>query len=169
MTRKYTEYELNYIINNYRSMSNDDIGAKLGLTRDAIRKKLKRLGLKKTQEEIKINYQNNKQKCGFKGIFHPQWGKHRSDDVKEKISKKLKYKTIIHKRKQIWINGEKIRESHYVWCSQPENLSHIPKGCVIHHYDGNTENNSPENLVLLPRNDHQKIHCQISKIIRRKL
>jgi DNA-binding Lrp family transcriptional regulator len=168
-TKKYTEEEINFIINNYRSMSNDDIGAKLGLTRDAIRKKLKRLGLKKTLKEIKINYQNNKQKCGFKGIFHPLYGQHRSEDVKNKIIKKLKYRTTPYIKKTIRVNGRSIPKSHYVWCSQPENLSHVPKGCVIHHYDNNSENNSPDNLVLLPENDHHKIHCQISKMIRSEL
>ena len=92
MSKKYTQQELNYITNNYKTMSNDEIGAELGLTRDAIRKKLKRLKLKKT-----------------------------------------------------------------------------PEGFVIHHYDGNPQNNSPNNLVMLPRLDHQKIHCQISKIIRSEL
>jgi hypothetical protein len=94
MTKKYTQEELNFITNNYKTMSNDDIGAELGLTREAIRKKLKRMGLKKTPEEIKKNYQDNTHKCGFKGIFHPLYGTHRPDELKNKLSGLYKDKTF---------------------------------------------------------------------------
>lgn len=169
MTKKYTEQELNYIIKNYKTKSNDEIGKELNLTRDAIRKKLKRLGLKKTNEDIKNNYQNNKHKIAVKGIFHPLYKTHRPKDVRDKISKKLKIRTTPYKRKGFHINGKTVRESHIVFCSQPENLHYVPKGFVIHHYDGNALNNSSDNLVMLPRNDHQKLHCQMSKIIRQEM
>lgn len=87
MARKYTQQELNFIINNYKTMSNNDIGAELRLTRNAIRKKLKKLGLKKTQEEIRINFQNNKHKNGSPGILHPLYATHRPKKLKEKLSK----------------------------------------------------------------------------------
>jgi len=88
-SKKYSKKEMDFILNNYKTMSNQEIGKVLNLTREAIRKKLKRLGIKKSPEDIKINYQNNKYKCVHIGINHPLYGKHRSEEVKEKIRKKL--------------------------------------------------------------------------------
>ena len=34
----------------------------------------------------------------------------------------------------------------------------IPKGYVIHHKDANHNNNSPENLIVLPKTAHRLIH-----------
>tara|TARA_Y100000034_G_C6652299_1_gene285557 strand:- start:357 stop:599 length:243 start_codon:yes stop_codon:yes gene_type:complete len=41
-------------------------------------------------------------------------------------------------------------------------LKEIPKGRVIHHIDGNKRNNDPDNLVLVPKRIHNKLHwCQM--------
>lgn len=48
----------------------------------------------------------------------------------------------------------------WVW----ENINGpIPKGMDIHHKDGNKDNNEVENLEMLSRSDHQKIHAQEPK------
>ena len=65
--------------------------------------------------------------------------------------------------KWITINGKQVRESHYIWCSDPYNLSFIPEGFVIHHLNGNKLNNQAENLILLSRDYHTKIHRAINK------
>jgi hypothetical protein len=36
----------------------------------------------------------------------------------------------------------------FVWCSQPENLSYVPKGFNIHHLDRDKVNNEANNLVM---------------------
>ena len=41
-----------------------------------------------------------------------------------------------------------------------DNYGPIPKGCHIHHKDGNTENNSPENLEALSPEEHSKTTIQ---------
>jgi hypothetical protein len=166
MARKYTEHEMNFILSNYKTKSNDEIGKELSLSRNAIRKKLKRLGIHRTYEEIKQNYDNNKYKVAHYGEDHPMFGKERTHEVKEKISKKLKFRTEPYKRKEIYVNGKKIREHIFVWCSQSENLPYVPKGFVIHHIDCNVKNNSPDNLLLMSASDHGKLHSEISNMIR---
>lgn len=57
------------------------------------------------------------------------------------------------------VRGKKgIREHDLIWCTQPENLNYIPKGFVIHHIDGNKLNNNPNNLFLISRSDHARLH-----------
>lgn len=68
------------------------------------------------------------------------------------------YRVIGNNKKQIY-------EHHYVWCSQPKNLSYIPKGFCIHHLDGNRINNIPKNLVLMSIGGHTKLHGTINKLI----
>jgi len=153
-----------FLIDNYKIMSNDEIGRKIGLTRDAVRSKLKRMGIYRTAAEIKINYQNNKHKCAHLGKDHPLFGKFRSDDVKEKISKKLKYRTIPYKKSEIYSNGKKMITSHLVWKNLTGNP--VPKGFAIHHIDFNPQNNQPNNLYLMSFKDHGIYHSGISKIIR---
>lgn len=54
-----------------------------------------------------------------------------------------------------------IKNSHFVWCNQPENLSYVPKGFCIHHLDFNKLNDSPDNLMLMPHGLHTKWHWEI--------
>ena len=37
----------------------------------------------------------------------------------------------------------------------------IPTGFVVHHVDGNKENNNITNLILLSKNNHQKLHRRL--------
>jgi hypothetical protein len=90
MARKYSNTEIDYILNNYKTKSNYEMGKKIGLSRDAMRSKLRRLGIKRTPEEIRLNYKNNKNRCAHYGVDHPLFGKHRTEEVKEKIKNKLK-------------------------------------------------------------------------------
>ena len=61
------------------------------------------------------------------------------------------------------INNKYLLEHHLVWCTQPENLSHVPKGFQIHHIDFNKQNNNPNNLFLLSISDHAKHHWAFEK------
>lgn|SRR3990167_2932192 len=65
--------------------------------------------------------------------------------------------------KMLQIDGNGIPEHHYVWCSQSGNLPFVPKGFVIHHIDQNKLNNNPNNLFLISRSDHLKLHWGIRK------
>lgn len=45
-------------------------------------------------------------------------------------------------------------------------LKKIPPNRVIHHKDGNKQNNSPENLILIPTKVHNK-HTAFLRIIKK--
>jgi len=63
----------------------------------------------------------------------------------------------------IRINGKLILEHIYVWCSQPENLSYVPRGFVLHHMNEDKLDNNPDNLLLMSRGDHTKFHMELDK------
>ncbi len=53
-------------------------------------------------------------------------------------------------------NGRRILLHRYIWAKY--NSGSIPDGYVIHHKDGNKENNDISNLIAIPKNKHSKIH-----------
>jgi len=66
-------------------------------------------------------------------------------------------KFYIDKDKGYWISTTcpKIRAHAWVWIN---NRGSIPKGCHIHHKDGDKSNNSIENLELMAQSEHLKLH-----------
>ena len=42
----------------------------------------------------------------------------------------------------------------------PEICGEWFEGCAVHHKDGNKLNNTPENLIVLSKEEHQKLHYQ---------
>lgn len=39
----------------------------------------------------------------------------------------------------------------------------IPPGCIIHHIDGNGRNNNLDNLMLLTRSEHTRLHLKLKR------
>lgn len=64
-------------------------------------------------------------------------------------------KTKYERGERMTFNGKTIYCHRHIWES---NFGKIPKGMVIHHIDGNTKNNSIENLRLMTQSDHLKLH-----------
>ena len=58
-------------------------------------------------------------------------------------------------------NGKTDYVHRRVWCAQPENLSHVPEGFVVHHINFNPSDNRAENLILLPPGFHTSLHNKI--------
>jgi len=82
-------------------------------------------------------------------------GKHFSPNTEWK-----KYRT----GKRISKTGKHINPSHIAWCKENQ-LHRVPfsrerdsSSCLIHHIDGNRENNNPENLQLMTRDFHARLH-----------
>ena len=148
---KYTDDQTKFILDNYQNMSDKNIGKVLGKTADTIQKKLKFMNLRRTDEQIRNNF--------LKAVNNKETGK-----PKKYVFNRQKW------RKMVTISKNKrVLESHYVWCTQPGNLHHIPKGFVIHHYNGDCNDNSPDNLLLISRTDHNKFHNEMSRLIRAEL
>lgn len=66
-----------------------------------------------------------------------------------------------------WYKGKLYRkrycyEHHLVW--EKHSGEPVPKGCVIHHKDGNKHNNAFENLELLTIEYHSSLHKRPRKI-----
>ena len=60
-----------------------------------------------------------------------------------------------------WFKGKRYRnkycfEHHLVW--EQYNKSPVPDGYIVHHKDGNKFNNNIENLELMTRAEHAKLH-----------
>ncbi len=73
------------------------------------------------------------------------------------------YRTVFKPR---WftgnINDGRIYEHVYVYCKE-NNMTHIPKGYIIHHIDGNIDNNHIDNLQMLTISEHVKLHWRERK------
>ena len=58
------------------------------------------------------------------------------------------------------VDGKTRQEHRLVW--EAAHVT-IPDGYEIHHVDGNGHNNSLDNLVLLSRSEHAKLHAKLRK------
>jgi hypothetical protein len=54
-------------------------------------------------------------------------------------------------------NGKEISEHQEIYCKH-WHIKKIPKGYVVHHIDENKQNNKIENLKLISRGNHTKLH-----------
>ena|SRR3990167_4195156 len=52
---------------------------------------------------------------------------------------------------------------HQIIWMQKEHFYVIPKGMIVHHVNGRTLDNRPENLTLLPKKYHDSLHQTIRK------
>ncbi len=62
------------------------------------------------------------------------------------------------------ITKEKLEEEYLI--KKKSLRSVVPKGCVIHHRNMIRTDNRPENLLLLPRGIHRKVHFELKNKIR---
>jgi len=108
-------------------------------------------------------------------------GKHHSEETKKKISEFQKNNNhegrftkekpqLISLRNEKYrvpkkkINGKTYNLSTIVWC-RANNIHRLPMGCVIHHQDLNPENNSSDNLQLMTKDFHTKLHHALIKFL----
>lgn len=57
-------------------------------------------------------------------------------------------------------DGKTINWSHIIW---ERHHGKVPKGMIVHHINGDVTNNRIENLKLVTRSEHTKLHPKGSK------
>lgn len=163
----WTQQEDEIIIKNRDSMKAKElVGLLPNRTYEGIRSRIKTLQLiKKTSvlckcdncgkeiRKIMSDYkEHDKHFCGrsclgdnFKGEGNPSWNNGTSEQngykmVRDPVSNKTKYKRE-HRKVMETILGRTLLESE-----------------IIHHKNGNKMDNRPENLEVMTRSEHQKLH-----------
>lgn len=143
--KTWSETETSILVNNYNSVSNDELYKLLpGKTPLAIYKKAYSLGLKKDK---KINFLNRsnarKGEKGSKwngGISHTRKG----------------YKLILKPEHPRADSRGYVLEHIYVF--EKETGIQIPKGCCIHHINGIKDDNRISNLCMMTHSAHTTMH-----------
>lgn len=132
------------------------IANKLGLTERQVYKQIKKLYSSEYRKQRKVQcYRNSK--LGHK---NPMFGKFYEEHPK--------YVGIISDNKGYWMQlkpdwytGRKKSKhvfTHHIVVCENLGITEIPSGWHVHHVDGNPQNNSFKNLVLLMAGDHQRLH-----------
>jgi hypothetical protein len=133
--KPYTKKEIKFIINKKGTFSNKEIAEKLNRDTRTIKDKIKNMRISRSPEQT--SYIINKCRANRKYLKYaaenPSW------------------------RKMITLpNKKRILESHHVWSKH--NNQEVPKKHVIHHKDLNPKNNKIENLDLMSKAKHNRLH-----------
>ena len=123
----------------------------------------------KTHEEImgEETAREWKEKVSKKMMGHPV-----SLETRKKLSrihkgKRYSSRTEFKKGYKYAFGKEKTRRgipmSHIVWCKANQ-IHRLPPNYLIHHLDGNIENNNIKNLQLLDRNTHLGFHSTLNHL-----
>lgn len=72
----------------------------------------------------------------------------------------IEYKGLLYKKtdKYYYRSGKHCRVIYLHREVYEDFYGEIPKGYVVHHKDGNKINNSPDNLEIIKRGDHSRLH-----------
>ena len=93
---------------------------------------------------------------GRSGVKHPLY---KGGEYKQKFkTSKTPYTMVI---KPMWYTGAKNTRyvpKHVLVVCEALGISELPKGFVVHHCDCNHMNNEFNNLVLVPKSEHNRIH-----------
>lgn len=164
--RIYTEAEKQYIRENYPTMGAIKCAEALGRPRNSVQYMAQKLGVR-----MYASKPWTEEEKAYLEIYYPQTGGHhcanklgRSFDAVHKMVEKLGLKIdtkgyYIDSQgyKVITPNREtKVYEHRMV---MEEKLGRpLTSEEIVHHIDGNKQNNDPENLELTNRSEHMRIH-----------
>ena len=151
------------------------------VSRKTLSSAMKRAGLKVPTKDESISHiwKNHKHPLlGKKGKECHMYGRRMPEATKQKLREANTAERNYH-----WSGGRKMHSEGYVLVYLPGHhlankhgfaLEHrvvaeqkygmnLKTGDIVHHIDGNKTNNDPENIVVLSRSEHAKIHDNLNK------
>ncbi len=192
-TKKYSEkLDKDELLRLYvnQKLTTAEIGKLYGHGREAIRQRLIKFGIeRRSPEECHEGYKPTvatlkKQSEGLQGKKHPLWGKHHSEETREKMrlshlgqfsgDKHYNWKGGIYTsggyvfvRQPDHPNATKkgyIRRSHLVAEKALGRVFNIKKGEMTHHVNEIRDDDSPENILVCLRGWHKSLHYRMKKL-----
>ena len=158
----------------------------IGIERQKLSREMKKAGMRVPTriESVKFLWKNHKHPhIGKTGSLCPTYGRKMSDETKQKLREAMAGDKNYH-----WSGGRKKHSSGYILVYRPDNqladkhgfvLEHrlvaeqkygrkLTSSDIVHHIDGNKTNNNPENIVVLTRSEHAKLHNGLKKCNKRR-
>ena len=108
---------------------------------------------------------------GYQKYHKVNLGRKCKEETKEKIGKanKISLKKYFKNHKPwnfidgLWNKRKNNRkEAIFVWCYENQ-IHRVPDDCMIHHINQNPLDNRPENLQLMTKSFHNKLHSEFIK------
>ena len=88
------------------------------------------------------------------------WNKGLTNETDERVKSISESKIKPNRLVGGYVQNGNIRKHREVFCGWL-GLKEIPKGYVVHHIDGNKQNNDMGNLIMLTRSEHARLHTEV--------
>ena len=146
-----------------------EVASQLGLTKSTVRLRLIQIGVKPRTRAEALAIAKPKLGSGKRGkkiVFSQEWKDHMRDARRAHADKHAK--GVTHKKAgyvEITRGENKFRSVHVVAVEKRIGRRLLPNE-VVHHDDEDRSNNGDENLILMTRSAHTKLHCERRRMLK---